>query len=91
MSVIADTGQGIAPQIADRLFTPFASTKPTGTGLGLCLSRKIVEEHGGTLVAENRPEGGARFVLDLPANDVPPREAAGQFAEEAAVSLKIES
>jgi two-component system, NtrC family, sensor histidine kinase HydH len=68
--VFADTGHGISPEIAGRLFTPFASTKPTGTGLGLSLSRRIVEEHGGSLTAENRAEGGARFILVLPGEKV---------------------
>ncbi len=63
---VRDTGAGIAPQIAGRLFTPFASTKPTGTGLGLSLSRRIVEEHGGTITAMNQPEGGACFTITLP-------------------------
>ena len=52
--VVADTGPGISPEISDRLFTPFVSTKPNGTGLGLSLSRRIVEEHGGSLTAENQ-------------------------------------
>jgi signal transduction histidine kinase len=64
--LIDDTGGGIAPQIAPRLFTPFATTKPTGTGLGLSLSARIVEEHGGGISASNRPDGGARFVVQLP-------------------------
>jgi signal transduction histidine kinase len=64
---VADTGGGIPPEVAGRLFTPFATTKPTGTGLGLSLSARVVQEHGGTLRAENRPEGGARFVITLPA------------------------
>jgi signal transduction histidine kinase len=63
---VSDTGPGIAPAIADRLFTPFATTKATGTGLGLSLSRRIVEEHGGTITADNRPEGGARFHIAIP-------------------------
>jgi signal transduction histidine kinase len=63
---VRDTGPGIAPEIAGRLFTPFASTKPTGTGLGLSLSRRIVEEHGGTISAANLPEGGACFTITLP-------------------------
>jgi signal transduction histidine kinase len=64
--VITDTGTGIPPEIIERLFTPFTTTKPTGTGLGLSISRRIVEEHGGQLVAANRPEGGARFTISLP-------------------------
>jgi signal transduction histidine kinase len=65
---ISDTGPGIPPEIADRLFAPFTSTKSTGTGLGLSISRRIVEEHGGTLEGHNRPEGGACFTIALPAD-----------------------
>jgi signal transduction histidine kinase len=66
--VVADTGSGIPKEILERLFTPFATTKPTGTGLGLSISKRIVEEHGGQLVAANRLEGGACFTLHLPAS-----------------------
>lgn len=67
---VADTGDGISPEVMDRLFTPFTSTKPTGSGLGLSISRRIIEEHGGRIRAANRPEGGACFTFTLPA----PRE-----------------
>lgn len=68
---VTDNGGGIAPEIADRLFMPFASTKATGTGLGLSLSRRIVEEHDGQLTAENRPAGGAVFTIRLPTSSPP--------------------
>lgn len=63
---VSDTGIGIAPAMADRLFTPFVSTKATGSGLGLSISRRIMREHGGELVGSNRPEGGACFTISLP-------------------------
>ena len=56
---VTDTGAGIAAEMAGRLFTPFATTKATGTGLGLSLSGRILKEHGGDVTAGNRPEGGA--------------------------------
>ena len=65
---VADTGPGIDAAVADRLFTPFVSTKPTGTGLGLSVSRRIVRAHGGSLTASNRDGGGACFTLTLPAH-----------------------
>ncbi|MCQ0988204.1 ATP-binding protein [Jiella marina] len=69
---IADRGPGIAPDALQHLFEPFFTTKPVGkgTGLGLSLSYKFVEEHGGRLVAENLPEGGAAFSFRLPTVDV---------------------
>jgi signal transduction histidine kinase len=66
---VADTGPGIPREMLPRLFQPFASTKDTGLGLGLTISRRIVEDHGGTLDAENRPGGGASFFVRLPVGD----------------------
>jgi signal transduction histidine kinase len=64
--IVADTGPGLSDAAAGRLFTPFFSTKPTGTGLGLSLSRRVVQAHSGTLTGANRPVGGAVFTLTLP-------------------------
>jgi two-component system NtrC family sensor kinase len=65
---VEDTGPGIPPDILPRLFEPFFTTKPegVGTGLGLSLCEGIIAEQGGRVWAENRPEGGARFVVELP-------------------------
>ncbi|WP_240360574.1 sensor histidine kinase [Pyxidicoccus caerfyrddinensis] len=65
---VEDNGPGIPESVLPRLFEPFFTTKPPGkgTGLGLALCREYVARAGGTLAAENRPEGGARFTLCLP-------------------------
>jgi C4-dicarboxylate-specific signal transduction histidine kinase len=63
---VHDTGGGIAPSIADQLFQTFATSKPDGMGLGLAISRSIVESHGGRLWLEPS-ERGARFAMTLPA------------------------
>jgi two-component system, LuxR family, sensor kinase FixL len=64
--MVADTGPGIAPELADRIFQPFVTTKPTGMGLGLSICRDIVEAHDGLLTCTPRPEGGTVFRLALP-------------------------
>ena len=65
--IIKDTGEGINPEILPRLFTKFATRSFSGTGLGLYISKSIVEAHGGKMWAENNPDGeGATFTFTLP-------------------------
>ena len=63
---VRDSGPGLDPAAAGRLFEPFYTTKPAGLGMGLAISRTIAEAHGGGLRAANHPAGGAVFSLALP-------------------------
>ena len=64
--VIEDTGCGMSPDVRNRVFSPFFTTKENGTGLGLPVTRKIIEDHGGTLELESQASVGTRFTLRLP-------------------------
>jgi signal transduction histidine kinase len=64
---VTDNGVGIAPDNLNRIFEPYLTTKPHGTGLGLTIVRQTVRDHGGTLEVESRPGGGTTFTLTLPA------------------------
>jgi len=66
---VADTGPGIAPEVLERLFQPFMTTKAQGMGVGLSISRSIIEAHGGRIWAEANPGGGALFRFTLPPAD----------------------
>jgi signal transduction histidine kinase len=63
---VADTGVGMAPEVAARVFEPLFTTKPAGSGLGLYLVRDVVRRHGGTIAVDSAVGEGARFVVRLP-------------------------
>jgi signal transduction histidine kinase len=63
---VADNGPGLPADLGEQIFDPFVSTKETGLGLGLSICKRIVEAHGGTITAANRPAGGAEFRIRLP-------------------------
>ena len=72
---VEDSGMGIAPEAADRVFNPFFSTKESGTGLGLALTHKMIEDHGGLIDFRAAPSGGTIFRIALPLFPDPPSEA----------------
>jgi signal transduction histidine kinase len=67
---LIDTGKGMAPEVLAKIFRPFFSTKPGGSGLGLPTTKKIIVAHGGTLDAESEPGRGTKFTIRLPAQPI---------------------
>jgi signal transduction histidine kinase len=65
---VSDTGAGFPPQLSEQIFDAFFTTKLGGTGMGLRISRSIIESHGGRLWAVGSAAGGATFHLSLPAS-----------------------
>jgi two-component system sensor kinase FixL len=63
---VADTGPGISDEIAPNLFQPFVTSKPSGMGIGLSISKRIIESHGGDLIVRRNEAGGATFSFSLP-------------------------
>jgi signal transduction histidine kinase len=64
--VIADDGEGIAPENIEKIFNPFFTTRAKGAGLGLAYASQAIKSHGGVISAENRMEGGALFRVEIP-------------------------
>jgi two-component system sensor histidine kinase DctS len=77
---VIDAGPGIAPDVAQRLFTPFFTTRSEGMGLGLSLCRTVVEQHGGALDFQACPGGGTEFRFTLPADRATSSAAQAQLA-----------
>ena len=69
--IVSDSGPGIPAAILARIFDPFYTTKADGFGVGLSISRSIVEVHGGELSADNQAAGGAAFTITLPPEGIP--------------------
>lgn len=73
---IADEGLGMTPEVLERAFEPFHTTKTKGTGLGLCISKQIVDAHGGNIRVTSAPRKGTTVVVELPVDDRLPDETA---------------
>jgi signal transduction histidine kinase len=73
---VQDTGAGIPAQLLGKIFDPFFTTKPVGegTGLGLTISHRIVEEHRGTIEVESQPGKGTAFIIALPSIEMGDRK-----------------
>jgi signal transduction histidine kinase len=76
--VVQDNGPGIPPEIADRIYEPFFSTKKDGTGLGLSIVKRIIAAHHGAIVHETPPEGGCRFTITAPGEGPSPPGSGGR-------------
>lgn len=78
---VEDDGPGFQGEMIGHVFEPYVTTKAKGTGLGLAIVRKIVEEHGGHIEADNRPGGGARVCVDLPLHQADGAQGRGSYEQ----------
>ena len=69
---VSDSGEGIPPEVAANIFQPYFTTKDKGTGLGLAICQDIIQEHGGSLLADSTPGRGSTFTIQLPLGQTPP-------------------
>ena len=65
---VQDTGEGVSPDVADRMFDLFFHTKENGTGVGLAIVKRVIEAHGGRVSATSQPNQGSTFSIALPIN-----------------------
>jgi two-component system sensor kinase FixL len=72
---IADTGEGMPPEVAANIFQPYFTTKEKGTGLGLAISQSIIQEHGGSISVDSTPGRGTAFIIRLPVEGAVPAAA----------------
>ena len=70
MITVSDNGRGIVPEAMDKIFVPFFTTKPGGSGIGLSLCRQIINRQGGTISVISEVENGTTFSISLPINSV---------------------
>ncbi|KPL11356.1 hypothetical protein AMJ85_03740 [candidate division BRC1 bacterium SM23_51] len=84
--IVSDTGGGIAPEHLERIWEPFFTTRTHGTGLGLALVRRVVEDHGGRVEAESRLGEGTTFSIYLPVHPPPPDDAPAATSSDSASS-----
>jgi nitrogen fixation/metabolism regulation signal transduction histidine kinase len=73
--IVADTGHGVTPELKEKLFLPYFSTKQRGTGLGLAIVSRIIEDHRGSIRVEENQPVGARFIVELPLESLEARAA----------------
>ena len=70
--VVADSGEGMPPEVVANLFQPYFTTKAKGTGLGLAISQSIIQEHGGSISVDSTPGQGSAFTIRLPRTEPVP-------------------